>query len=88
MVWIDITQQLPEDGQRLLAFVPNNKVYLPGLMDTEMREVIVLKFLKDFYPEGSEKREKYGAHFWQGEGSSNHFFADVSHWRPMLNGPT
>lgn len=87
-MWIDITQQLPEDGQRLLAFVPKNKVYLPGLMETEIREVIVLKFLKDFYPEGSEKREKHGSHFWQGEGSSNHFFADVSHWHPMLDGPT
>ena len=40
-MWIDITQQLPDDGQRILAFVPNNIVYLPGLMETE-RQVTTL----------------------------------------------
>lgn len=88
MAWIDIKNQLPEDGQRLLAFIPNNKVYLPGMtLEFELREVIVLKFLKNFYPEGSEKRKLHGAHFWQGEGASNHFFADVTHWRAMPEGP-
>jgi hypothetical protein len=85
--WIDIRSELPADGQRLLAFIPNNKVYLPGLQETETREVVVLKFLKDFYPEGSEKRQKHGPHFWQGEGNSNHFFKDVSHWTPIPEGP-
>jgi len=85
--WIDIDEELPYHEQRVLAFIPNNKVFLPGLQDVEMREVIVLKFLKDFYPEGSEKRKKHGAHFWQGEGNSNHFFSDVTHWMPMIKGP-
>lgn len=85
--WIPVSTQLPEDGQRLLAFVPNNKVYLPGKSGAfELREVLVLKFLRDFYPEGSEKREKHGPHFWQGEGNSNHFFRDVTHWMPMPEG--
>ncbi|NNE56094.1 MAG: DUF551 domain-containing protein [Flavobacteriales bacterium] len=86
--WIDINDRLPEDGQRLLAFIPNNKVYLPGLQDTEIRDVVVLRFCRDFYPEGSEKREKHGAHFWQGEGNSNHFFPDVTHWAPIPEGPS
>ena len=86
--WIDINEQLPEHEQRLLAFIPGNKVYLPGkTLEFEIREVIVLKFLKDFYAEGSEKRAKHGAHFWQGEGNSNHFFADVTHWAPIPAGP-
>jgi hypothetical protein len=26
---------------------------------------------------------KHGRHFWQGEGNSNHFFKDVTHWMPL-----
>ncbi len=48
-----------------------------------LREVLVLHFQENFYPEGSEKREKHGPHFWQGEGNSNHFFEDVTHWMEM-----
>ncbi len=87
--WIDINEQLPSDGQRLLAFVPGNKVYLPGNSGKfEMREVIVLRFIQNFYPEGSEKCIKHGPHFWQGEGNSNHFFKDVSHWLAMPESPS
>lgn len=86
--WIDIKKALPENGQRVLAFIPDNKVFLPGKsLEFEIREVIVLHFLKDFYEEGTEKREKHGAHFWQGEGNSNHFFNDVTHWMPIPVGP-
>jgi hypothetical protein len=84
MNWIAVSDKLPEDGERILAHVPGNKVFLPGKSgEFEMREVIVLKFLKDFYPENSEKCQKHGPHFWQGEGNSNHFFKDVSHWMMM-----
>lgn len=82
--WISITDQLPEDGQRVLAFVPNNTVFLPGKTgETELREVIVLHFQKDFYIHDKEKAEKHGVHFWKGEGNSNQFFQSVSHWMPM-----
>ena len=88
MNWIDINSQLPEDQQRVLAFIPKNKVFLPGkTFEFEIREVIVLVFLKDFYIDQPEKREKHGLHFWQGEGNSNHFFADVTHWAPIPTGP-
>ncbi len=84
MNWIAVSDKLPEDGERILAHVPGNKVFLPGKSgEFEMREVIVLKFLKDFYPANSEKCQKHGPHFWQGEGNSNHFFKDVSHWMMM-----
>ncbi len=89
MNWIKVSNQLPEDQQRILAFVPGNKVFLPGKSgEFELREVIVLRFLKDFYPEGSEKFIKHGPHFWQGEGNSNHFFKDVTHWLPMPAKPS
>jgi hypothetical protein len=88
MNWIKVENQLPEDQQRILAFVPGNKVFLPGKSgEFELREVIVLRFLKDFYPEGSEKHIKHGPHFWQGEGNSNHFFKDVTHWMAMPEKP-
>ncbi len=88
MNWIKTSDQLPEDQQRILAFVPGNKVFLPGKSgEFELREVIVLRFLKDFYPTGSEKFLKHGPHFWQGEGNSNHFFKDVTHWMPMPEYP-
>jgi hypothetical protein len=48
---------------------------------------VVLRFCKDFYARNEEKRAKHGLHFWAGEGNSNHFFADVTHWRPIPRGP-
>jgi hypothetical protein len=86
--WIDIQQQLPKHEQRILAFISNNKVFLPGKdFVPEIREVIVLVFLENFYADNEEKRTKHGLHFWQGEGNSNHFFADVTHWTPIPEGP-
>ncbi|MFM7104594.1 MAG: hypothetical protein ACKOW8_03665 [Flavobacteriales bacterium] len=86
--WHKVSELLPKDGQRILGFIPGNKFFLPGKTgEFEIREVVVLKFLLDFYPAGSEKREKHGAHFWQGEGNSNRFFADVTHWAMMPEGP-
>ena len=82
--WIDIKEALPQHEQRVLAFIPGNKVFLPGKSgEFELREVIVLHFIKDFYPADSEKCQKYGPHFWQGEGNSNHFFKDVTHWMEL-----
>jgi len=88
MNWIAATEQLPAHNQRVLVFVPGNRIFLPGKTgESEMREIIVLRFLQDFYPVGSERRTTHGAHFWQGEGNSNHFFHDVTHWMPMPVAP-
>ena len=88
MDWISIKDRLPGENQRVVAFIPNNRVFLPGgAFDFEVREVIILVFLKDFYKDDSEKKEKHGLHFWQGEGNSNHFFKDVTHWSPIPHGP-
>lgn len=79
---------MPNDGERILGYIPHNKVFLPGKTgEFEMREVVVLKFCKDFYSVGTEKFEKHGPHFWQGEGNSNHFFKDVTHWMHIPQKP-
>lgn len=84
--WHKCSEHLPENEQRVLGFIPGNKVYLPGKSgEYQLREVVVLHFQKDFYPVGSEKRIKHGPHFWQGEGNSNHFFSDVTHWMAIPN---
>jgi hypothetical protein len=86
--WIAVADALPEDNQRILGFIPQNKVFLPGKdLAFELREVVVLRFCKNFYAKNEEKREKHGVHFWAGEGNSNHFFQDVTHWRPVPTGP-
>ena len=86
--WISIHDALPEDDQRVLGFIPGHKAFLPGKdLQFEIREVVVLRFCKDFYARNEEKRAKHGVHFWAGEGNSNHFFADVTHWRPIPVGP-
>ena len=88
MDWIACTDRLPEDDQRVLAFVPGNRVFPPGkTLEFEVREVIVLRFCKDFYAGNPEKSAKHGVHFWSGEGNSNHFFQDVTHWQPLPGAP-
>ena len=87
--WTAVADQLPEDNQRVLGFIPGNKVFLPGKdLQFEQREVVVLRFCKDFYAKNEEKRAKHGLHFWAGEGNSNHFFSDVTHWCPIPEGPS
>ena len=86
--WIATSDRLPAHDQRVLAFVPGNRVFPPGKsLEFEIREVLVLRFCKDFYAGNPEKSQKHGAHFWAGEGNSNHFFNDVTHWLPMPEGP-
>jgi hypothetical protein len=86
--WININSSLPAHDERVLAHIPGNKVFLPGKSgEFELREVIVLRFLRDFYPAGSEKHKEHGPHFWQGEGNSNHYFRDVTHWMPIPTKP-
>jgi len=86
--WIDIENELPLDNQRVLAYIPDNKVFLPGMqLDYAVREVIVLHFRKNFFEDNEEKRKKYGLHFWSGEGNSNHFFHDVTHWKAIPKAP-
>ncbi len=88
MKWIKIEDQLPEDNQRVLAFLPENLVYLPGKTGAmRFTPVIFLRFAKDFFKEANSKRDIHGPHFWLGEGQSNHYFKDVSHWMPTPSGP-
>jgi len=89
MEWISIKEQLPEDNQRVLAFLPKNIVYLPGKTgQSKLLPVIFLRFAKDFFGPKNPKREKFGAHFWLGEGQSNQYFDAVSHWMPAPEGPS
>lgn len=88
MDWISIHHALPKDKQRVLAFIPGNRIFLPGKSgEFEIREVIVLHFQENFFGEGTEKRQKFGPHFWQGEGNSNHYFGDVTHWMALPEKP-
>ena len=86
--WINIENELPQDNQRILAYIPDNKVFLPGMqLDYAIREVVILHFRKNFFADNEEKRKKHGLHFWSGEGNSNHFFNDVTHWKSIPEGP-
>jgi Protein of unknown function (DUF551) len=87
MEWIATSERLPADQQRVLVLIPGNQIYLPGKTgETELREVLLMRFCKDFYPIDSEKGQKHGLHFWAGEGNSNRFFSDITHWMPLPEG--
>jgi hypothetical protein len=87
--WTSVRDLLPEDGERVLCHLPGNQVYLPGKTGaTELRNVVVLRFARDFFLKNPSKTGKaVGAHFWLGEGTSNHFFGDVTHWMPLPAAP-
>jgi hypothetical protein len=88
-IWTSITEQLPEDGARVLCWIPGHTVYLPGKTGaTELREAVILRVAKDHFVKNPSKTGKAtGPLFWLGEGTSNHFFEDVTHWMPLPNGP-
>ncbi len=87
--WISLTESLPEDGARVICHLPDNSVYLPGKTgETEQRNVLILRFAKDFFLKNPSKTGHTGsAHFWLGEGSSNQFLDAVSHWMPLPERP-
>lgn len=87
--WIPITERLPDDGARVLCHLPGNVVYLPGKTGaSEVRSIVILRFARDFFLKNPSKTGKaQGDHFWLGEGGSNHFFGDVTHWMPLPVAP-
>ncbi len=87
--WIAVHDQLPEHGVRVLAFVPGNNVQLPGSAGaTELRQVVVLRLLRDHFLNNPSRTGYTGPpHLWQGEGGSNQFFTAVTHWMGIPLGP-
>ena len=87
--WIPVHEQLPADGQRCLCHLPKNEVYLPGKTgERESRPVVILRFMRDYFVKNASKTGYDGPpHFWLGEGTSNKFFAEVSHWMPLPEAP-
>ncbi|MCB0795229.1 MAG: DUF551 domain-containing protein [Flavobacteriales bacterium] len=87
--WVPVKDRLPDDQQRVLCWIPGHRVYLPGKSGaTELREAVILRFHQDFFVKNPSKTGKArGDHFWTGEGTSNHFFHEVTHWRPLPEGP-
>lgn len=87
--WISVTDRLPRDGERVLCWLPKNTVYLPGKTGaSEDRHAVIMKFAHEHFLKNPTKTGYTGsAHFWLGEGGSNKFFHDVTHWRPLPEGP-
>jgi hypothetical protein len=65
------------------------RIYLPGKTGPmEDRPVQVLRFARDWFLSNPSKTGYKGSpHFWLGEGVSNHFFDDVTHWMPLPTAP-
>jgi hypothetical protein len=89
MEWIRTIDQLPQDEQKVIAFVPENYVPLPGEPgEVELKPIKILTFIKNFYGNDKPKHKNSDSNdFWSGEGLSNHFFQEVTHWMPFPEKP-
>lgn len=87
--WTRVDEALPRDGERVLCYVPGHTVFLPGKTGaSELREVVVMRFALDFFMKNPSKTGYTGTpHFWLGEGTSNRFFHEVTHWMPLPERP-
>ena len=87
--WNAVADRLPANGQRVLCYLPTNKVFLPGKTGAfEERHVVVMRFALDFFVTNPSKTGYSGVpHFWLGEGTSNRFFHEVTHWTALPETP-
>ena len=69
----------------MLCYLPRNVVFLPGKTGaSELRDVVILRFAKDFFVKNPSKTGYSGSpHFWLGEGTSNRYFDDVGYWMAL-----
>jgi hypothetical protein len=82
--WKSLQDELPNHEQRVIAFIPDNYVYLPGKTGEKRHTpILILKFIENFFKEDNPKRLTHGSHFWLGEGQSNHYFGAVTHWMEL-----
>ena len=62
-------------GSACSAVVPGNEVLLPGKASFEMRDVLVLRFMENFFAVPVRPvPTATAATFWSGEGASNQYF--------------
>ncbi|MCX6181791.1 MAG: DUF551 domain-containing protein [Bacteroidetes bacterium] len=89
MEWNKIEEVLPEDEQLVLAYLPENWVPTPGdPTEKTLQPIKMLRFNKDFYGAHKPRHKNSSSdHFWSGEGLSNHFFQEVTHWMPLPVSP-
>ncbi len=53
MDWIDVSDRLPKDGQKVMCYLPDNHQYLPGKTgETRFDPIVLLRFVASFFKEG------------------------------------
>lgn len=89
MNWIDVAEKIPEDNEQVIAFIPGNFVPTPGNpQEITHKPIKLVVFQKDFYGSQRTKHKNTESnHFWSGDGLSNHFFEEVTHWIPLPDFP-
>lgn len=85
MEWISVLDKLPNNNQRVIAFIPENYVPVPGdPNEAELKPIKIVVFIKDFYGDHKPRHKNSTSDdFWSGDGLSNHFFQEVTHWMPL-----
>jgi len=87
MNWVPIEERLPEHMQKVVCFLPDNFQFVGKSEETRHEPIVILRFMQDFFESDSDKWVKFGPHFWAGEGLSNHYMPDVTHWMPLPEAP-
>lgn len=88
--WIEVKDGLPEDGQIVLCFIPENNCFTNSGKPETRVDKLVLRFEAHYYNDHNVRCSNNGDSdaVWNvPAGPGMYWFHDVTHWMPLPDSP-